>query len=77
MDVGGVRGKPVAMPLVQIAATSESETANTNRIVRAMMPKGSRVVRDYNLDPGKTVMYKPTAASWRSSPRPRQRLRAR
>lgn len=45
------------MPLVQIAATSESQTANTNRMVRAMMPKGSRLVRDYDLDPGKTVTY--------------------
>lgn len=54
---GGVRGKAVDMPLVQIAATSESQTANTNRMVRAMMPKGSRLVRDYDLDPGKTVTY--------------------
>ena len=46
------------MPLVQIAATSESQTANTNRMVRAMMPKGSRLVRDYDIDPGKTVTYK-------------------
>lgn len=55
---GGVRGKPVDMPLVQIAATSESQTANTNRMVRAMMPKGSRLVRDHGLDPGKTITYK-------------------
>lgn len=55
---GGVRGKPVDMPLVQIAATSESQTANTNRMVRAFMPKGSRVVREHHLDPGKTITYK-------------------
>jgi hypothetical protein len=55
---GRVRGRPVDMPLVQIAATSESQTANTNRMVRAMMPKGSRLVREYALDPGKTVTYK-------------------
>jgi len=55
---GGVRGKPVDMPLVQIAATSESQTANTNRMVRAMMPKASRLVHDFGLDPGKTITYK-------------------
>jgi hypothetical protein len=55
---GGVRGKPVDMPLVQIAATSASQTANTNRMVRALMPKNSRVVRDHGLDPGKTITYK-------------------
>lgn len=49
---------PVSMPLVQIAATSEDQTANTMRMVRAMAPKGSRVVADYHLDPGKTVYYK-------------------
>ncbi len=40
---GGVRGKPVDMPLVQIAATAESQTTNTMRMVRAFAPKGSRV----------------------------------
>jgi hypothetical protein len=34
-----------SMPLVQIAATAESQTANTMRMVRAFAPKGSRVVR--------------------------------
>lgn len=52
-------GRPVDLPLVQIAATAESQTANTMRMVRAMLPKGSRVVRTYGLDVGKTVIYAP------------------
>lgn len=55
---GGVRGKPVDMPLVQIAATAESQTANTMRMVRAMAPKGSKLVQAYGLDPGKMKYYK-------------------
>ena len=51
---GGVVGKPVSMPLVQIAATAESQTANTMRMVRAFAPKGSRVCLEHNLDPGRT-----------------------
>jgi hypothetical protein len=56
--VGGCRAKPVDMPLVQIAATAESQTANTMRMVRAFAPKGSKIVERYNLDPGKTIYYK-------------------
>lgn len=56
--LGGCVGKPVAMPLVQIAATAESQTANTMRMVRAFAPKGSRVVEAYSLDVGKTRYYK-------------------
>lgn len=55
---GGCRGRPVDMPWVQIAATAESQTANTMRMVRAFAPKGSRVVEEYRLDPGKTKYYK-------------------
>lgn len=55
---GGVIGKPVDMPLVQIAATAESQTANTMRMVRAMASKGSKVVTKYRLDPGKQLYYK-------------------
>jgi hypothetical protein len=55
---GGCAGKPVEMPLVQIAATAESQTANTMRYVRAFAPKGSPLVREYNLDPGKTRYYR-------------------
>lgn len=54
---GGCVGRPVTMPLVQIAATSEAQTENTMRMVRAMAPKRSRLVRDHQLDPGKTQYY--------------------
>ena len=55
---GGCVGRPVDMPLVQIAATAESQTANTMRMVRALAPKGSQVVHDHALDPGLTRYYK-------------------
>lgn len=55
---GGCAGRPVHMPLVQIAATAESQTANTMRMVRAFAPKGSPIVLEYGLDPGKTRYYK-------------------
>lgn len=54
---GGAIGQVVDMPLVQIAATAESQTANTMRMVRAMAAKGSKVVAKYNLNPGKTLYY--------------------
>lgn len=57
-EPGGVVGRPVDMPLVQIAATAESQTANTMRMVRAFAPKGSAVVKEHHLDPGKTRYYK-------------------
>lgn len=57
---GKVIGQPVSMPLVQIAATAESQTANTMRMVRALCAKGSRVVADYGIDIGKTVFYTPS-----------------
>ncbi len=57
---GGCVGKPVDMPLVQIAATAESQTANTMRMVRAMAQKRSRLVREYSIDVGKTIFYTPT-----------------
>lgn len=55
---GGCVGQPVDMPLVQIAATAESQTANTMRMVRAFAQKGSAIVETYQLDPGKTKYYK-------------------
>jgi hypothetical protein len=56
--LGKCAGKPVEMPLVQISATAESQTANTMRMIRALAPKGSKVVSKYGLDPGKTRYYK-------------------
>lgn len=55
---GGCDAQPVAMPLVQIAATAESQTANTMRMVRALCPKKSHVAEFYNVDAGKTIFYK-------------------
>lgn len=55
---GGCVGMPVDMPLVQIAATAESQTANTMRMVRAMCQKGSRLASDFNIDVGKTQFYR-------------------
>lgn len=55
---GGCVGKPVDMPLVQVAATAESQTANTMRMVRALASKGSKLVREFGLDPGKVKYYK-------------------
>lgn len=51
---GGAVGKRVSMPWVVIAATTEAQTENTMRMVRAFAPKGSRVCSDYGLDPGQT-----------------------
>lgn len=56
---GGVVGKRQALAHVQIAATTLDQTANTMRQVRAMTPKGSRVVREYGLDTGMTRINAP------------------
>ena len=56
---GGCVGRPVEMPWVQVVATSEDQTANTMRMVRALAPKGSRLVEEYHLDPGKEKYFKP------------------
>lgn len=55
---GGCVGQPVEMPWVQIAATAESQTKNTMRMVRAFAPKNSAVVSEFGLDPGKQTYYK-------------------
>ena len=57
-ELGGVRGRPVSMPLVQIAATAESQTSNTMRFVRAFCPKNGPLARDYGIDVGKTRFYR-------------------
>lgn len=56
---GGCVGKPVDMPLVQVAATAESQTANTMRMIRAMAQPKSRLAVEYGIDVGKTVFYTP------------------
>lgn len=55
---GGAVGKPVELPLVQIAAVSEAQTRNTMRMVRAYAPKGSKVVEAYDVDVGKVQYFK-------------------
>lgn len=56
---GGVVGKPVAMPWVQIAAASKDQTENTFRHVRSMVSKHNAPAlhRDYALDVGKTQVF--------------------
>jgi len=56
---GGVIGMPVGMPLVQVSATSERQTANTMRMVRAMSHKRTALAKKYRLDPGKTFIETP------------------
>ena len=56
---GGVVGRPVVMPLVQIAATSEKQTANTMRVIQVMASKTSPLARKYGLDVGKTYVDTP------------------
>lgn len=55
----GVRAKPMSMPLVQIVATSESQTANTIRMVRAFCQKKGPVARKYDLEVAKTFIETP------------------
>ena len=55
----GVRAKPMSMPLVQVVAVSESQTANTMRMVRAFCQKKGPLARKYDLDPGKTFIETP------------------
>lgn len=56
---GGVSGKPVSMPWVQIAAVSLDQTENTMRMVRAMASPANAPAlhRDYSLDVGKTQIF--------------------
>jgi len=58
--LGGVVGKKVAMPLVQIAATSHDQAnINTMTMVRALLPKNSRLLKDYEIEAGRTVFHVP------------------
>lgn len=56
---GGVVGMPVVMPLVRVAATSEQQTGNTMRMIRAMANKRSVLAKKYELDVGKTFIETP------------------
>lgn len=57
--IGRCVGKPVEMPLVQIAAVSQEQTANTMRMVRKMAAKGTKVQQKYGLDVGKMQIFAP------------------
>jgi hypothetical protein len=58
--VGGCLGRKVSMPLVQIGATSHDQAnINTMRMVRALLPKNSRILRDYDVEAGKTIFHVP------------------
>lgn len=58
--LAGIKAVPVSMPLVQIVATSERQTQNTIRMVRAFSAKGTKVQRAYELDSNKTFIETPT-----------------
>ncbi len=55
----GVRAKPMSMPLVQIVATSEAQTQNTIRMVRAFCQKKGALARKYDLEVAKTFIETP------------------
>ena len=55
----GVRTKPMSMPLVQIVATSEAQTQNTIRMVRAFCQKKGSLARKYDLEVAKTFIETP------------------
>ncbi|MDY6143737.1 MAG: terminase [Arcanobacterium sp.] len=57
---GGCVAKPVALPLVQLAATSEAQTGVTMRTIIGMANKRSAVAKKYELDVGRTYIYTPT-----------------
>ena len=57
-ELGGCIGRVMDMPLVQIAATAESQTSNTMQFVRAFCPKDGQLARDYQIDVGKTQFYR-------------------
>jgi hypothetical protein len=58
--VGGAVGRKVSMPLVQIGATSHDQAnVNTMRMVRALLPKNSRILRDYDVTAGMTIFHIP------------------
>lgn len=55
----GVRAKPMSMPLVQIVATSEAQTQNTIRMIRAFCQKKGSLARKYDLEVAKTFIETP------------------
>lgn len=52
----GVEGKTMPMAWLQVVATSEQQTKNTMRMVRAFAAKGSQLSKRYGLTVGKTFL---------------------
>lgn len=52
----GVEGKTMPMAWIQVVATSEQQTKNTMRMVRAFAAKGSQLSKRYGLTVGKTFL---------------------
>lgn len=63
---GGVVGRPVHLPDVQIAATAEFQTGVTMRVLRAMCHARTRLGRHYKLDVGKTYVDVPDGGRLRA-----------
>lgn len=57
---GGVLGRPVALPVVQLAAVSEAQTGVTMRLITGMANKRTSLYRKYELEVGRTFVYTPT-----------------
>lgn len=62
-DSGEPVGKRAPMPSIQIAAVSLDQTENTMQYVRAWTGKGSPLAVEYDLDPGKQIVYAPGQGS--------------
>lgn len=57
---GGVRGRAVTAPVVQLAATSEDQTGVTMRLIRLMAHKRTPLGKKFQLETGKTYVETPT-----------------
>lgn len=57
---GGVVGEVDPLPLVQLAATSETQTGVTMRTIIGMANKRTALAHKYELDVGRTYIYTPT-----------------
>ena len=60
---GGVIGKPVALPLIHLAATSEAQTGVTMRVITGMANKHTKLAKKYGLETGRTYIYTPTGGA--------------
>lgn len=58
---GLLLGKRQSMPLIQLAAVSEAQTANTFNYVAGWQAKDTELATKFNLDPGKQHIFSPGA----------------